>query len=100
MVLVQTAKRTLRALTLTAGVVAAASINVAPGTAYAQHHGGGWRGGGFHGGGWGGGCTAGGWGPHGGWGGGLGLGLALGVGALAYSYPDDGYPIDDYSYTY
>ena len=50
MVLVQTAKRTLRALTLTAGVVAAASINVAPSTAYAQHHGGGWHGGGFHGG--------------------------------------------------
>src|SRR5438270_4141828 len=54
------AKRTGRAVALSAALVAAASLTLVPGTAYAQHrgggggggfHGGGFHGGGFHGGG-------------------------------------------------
>src|ERR1051326_9641582 len=66
------AKRTGRAVALSAALLAAASLTIAPTTAYAQHRGGGgggWGGhggGGFHGGGLHGGFH-GGWGHHG-WG--------------------------------
>jgi hypothetical protein len=101
MAFVEFAKKTGRAVGLTAAIVAAVSFSVAPGTAYAQrgqggggHGGGGHGGGGWHGGGggWhGGGHRGGGWG----WGAaGIGLGI-LGGAAIANSYY--GYP---YSYGY
>ena len=79
------AKRTGRAVALSAALVAAVSFTVVPDTAYAQHRGGG--GGGFHGGwgggGWhgGGGWRGGGWG-RGGWGrGGWGWGWPVAAGS-------------------
>jgi hypothetical protein len=102
MAFVEFAKKTGRAVGLTAAIVAAVSFSVAPGTAYAQRGhggGGGWHGGGggWHGGG-GGWRGGGGWGGHrGGWGwGGAAIGLGiLGGAAIANSYY--GYP---YSYGY
>src|SRR6202035_2505818 len=92
------AKRTGRAVALSAALVAAVSFTVVPDTAFAQHRGGG-GGGGFHGGGafhagcgggfrggWGGGWRGGGWGRGGwGWGWPVAAGLFAGA-ALAYPY--------------
>src|SRR5438270_13961212 len=82
MAFIEFAKKTGRALAVTAAIVGAVSISAAPSTAYAQrgHGGGGWHGGGggWHGGGWRG-------GRGGGWGGaGIGLGvLGGGLGGAA-----------------
>jgi hypothetical protein len=85
------AKRTGRAVALSAALVAAASFTITPTTAYAQHrgggggggfHGGGFHGGGFHGGGW-----RGGWHRGGGWGWGWPVAAGLFAGAALASYP-------------
>src|SRR5438067_9347202 len=78
MALIAMSKTPRRPLVASAALLAAVSLAVAPGSAYAQrgggggHGGGGW--GGHGGGGWGGGHGGGGWGGHGGggWGGGHG----------------------------
>ena len=93
MALIAMTKKTRCRVPVMAAILAVVSLGIAPGTAYAQHRGGG--GGGWHGGGghWGGGHRGGGWG-----GAGIGLGVlggALAGAAIANSYY--GYP---YSYGY
>src|SRR5205085_1057620 len=86
------AKRTGRAVALSAALVAAASLTLVPGTAYAQPRGGGggggFHGGGFHGGGFHGGGFRGGRGFRGGgWGWGWPVAAGLFAGAALASYP-------------
>ena len=85
--MVEIAKKTGRALTVTAAILGALSIGAVPETAYAQHHGGG---GGWHGGGISTGEAV-----------GIGLGaFALGGALGAYSYPYYGYSYPYYNYSY
>src|SRR5438552_679028 len=102
---IATSKNTGRRLAISAALLAAVSFAVAPGTAYAQHRGGGgthsgsWSGhsGNWHGGSWRGGWHGRGWG----WGwpvvGGLVAGAAIASAAYPYYY---GYPYSYYGYPY